>query len=138
MVDIRIINIDSGKSVVKSGELSADNCLEVELYIPSSVIELQCSVLEDAKHSIVNVFYEGSVADWKKIKKGFREDITVKHDWYGYYYHNAPMECSYKESYINWITCKKVSITCNDGSIEDNEEENKANPAHISQSSYWD
>ncbi|MGN0765245.1 MAG: hypothetical protein ACI4MO_02010 [Christensenellales bacterium] len=138
MVDKRIINIDSGKSVVKSGELSADNCLEVELYIPSSVVELQWSVLEDAKETSVHVFYEGSVADWKKIKKGFREDITVKHDWYGYYYHNAPIEYSYEESYTNWIKCKDVSITCKDGSIDDDEEENKANPAHISKSSHWD
>ena len=37
----------------------------------------------------------------KKIKKGTREDITVKQDRYGYDYHSAPMECTYKENHQN-------------------------------------
>lgn len=133
-----MITVASGKRVVEREEPDGENYGEVEIYLPSSVEELQAHVLKGAKDKTVRVFYEGTVADWKKIKKGTREETTVKHDWYGYYYHNVPLECTYKEEYSNWTDGKDVVIVCCDGTIQDDERENKSNPAHVSKYSYWD
>lgn len=138
MPEKKVITISGDKRVVAHHELDADDDRIVEIQIPSSNEELESSVLENAKLSIVRVFYEGTVSDWRRIKKGSLEHITVKHDWYGYYYHNAPLETTDKESYMNWILCKDVTIICSDGTIPDDEEENKKNPARVSSSEHWD
>lgn len=138
MPEKKVITIDSDKRVIAHHELDADYFQIVEIHIPSSIEEMESSVLENADLAIVRVFYEGTVSDWKKIKKGSLEQITVKHDWYGYYYHNAPLETTDKESYYNWISCKIVTIICSDGTITDDEEENKKNPAGVSSSEHWD
>ena len=138
MPDKKVITVSSDKHIIEYHELDAQFFKKVEIHIPLSIEQMELSVLDDADLTIVCVFYEGTVSDWKKIKKGSLEKITVNHDWYGYYYHNAPSESTYKETYHNWICCKDVTIICSDGTIRDDEEENKLNPAHVSSSSYWD
>lgn len=75
----------------------------------------------------------------EKIKKGFLKKITVKHDWYGYYYHNINSEPTYKEEYHNWIEHDgEVRIVCHNGEYDDDPEENKKNPLYESSYEYWD
>ena len=138
MPEKKVITVSGDKCVIAHHELDADDYRIVEMHIPSSIEELESSVLENAKLSIVRIFYEGTVSDWRRIKKGSLEHITVKHDWYGYYYHNAPLETTDKESYMNWILCKDATVVCSDGTIQDDKEENKKNPARVSSSEHWD
>ena len=68
MPEKKVITISGDKRVVAHHELDADDNRIVEIQIPSSIEELESSVLENAKLSIVRVFYEVTVSDWRRIK----------------------------------------------------------------------
>ena len=136
MADVKLIKIEDGATSVD--KIDAQGFKEIEIRMPVSIADLHAYSVKCDKDAIVRVFYSGTVSDWKKIKKGTLEEITIKHDWYGYYYHNEPYETTFKTSYLNWIGSENVTIICFDGTIQDDIEQNKSNPYHVSSFSHWD
>ena len=121
----------------KEMTIDCDGYEQLEITIPKTVDELLYIKLENKHNTIVNIIYEGTILEWHKIKKGLISSTTIKEDWYGYYYHNAPIQETTKESYINWINMPSLFIACNDGVVLDDCEQNKNNPVEIKYSSYW-
>ena len=139
MAETEIIKVKDGEKVIEYEQLLATDAENVDIYLPCSIESMELSVLKNSDGKTVRVFYDGTIAEWQKIKKGGLKKITVNHDWYGYYYHNAPIQSTEKEEYYNWICyCKSVKVICSDGEFYDDENENKLNPARVSSSSYWD
>lgn len=131
------IKIPNNKESIDFNEYDANEADEIEIYIPLSIKGMSMSIVGNVFDKVVVVFYEGTISDWKSIKKGLLKNYTVYDDWYGYYYHNAPIEESHYVEYSNWIFSKKVTIICKDGTIEDNPDENQKNPFKTNRSSYW-
>lgn len=136
MADIQFLKIADGtKSLTK---VEAEGIPEFELYFPSSIEELKSYCVNCDFKAVVRIYYAGTISEWKKIKKGHLEEVEIKSDWYGYYYHNVPYSSTYKKYYYNWISSENVTIICTDGTIQDDKEENKLNPQRTSSSSRWD
>lgn len=136
MSTVKLINIADGATSMD--DVEAKGFQEIEIRMPVSIEKLSAFNLICDAGAIVLVHYAGTVSDWKKIKKGTLEEITINHDWYGYYYHNEPLETTSKTNYLNWTNSKNVTVICSDGTISDDKEENKTNPARTTSSSHWD
>ena len=134
-----VFKVKDGETTVKYKSFDANGAENIEIYLPSSIAELDFSVLDNAEDKTVRVFFGGTAEQWKKIKKGLLEKTTIKHDWYGYYYHNAEPQIRTKETYFNWISdAKSVTILCSDGELTDDPEKNKLNPLKLTNNEYWD
>ena len=69
----------------------------------------------------VEVYYDGTIEEWKQIEKGRNETKTVE-DWYGYYYHNSDRYETYNQHY-SWRNKTEIPIIhCTDGDYLDKEE----------------
>ncbi|MGN0813213.1 MAG: hypothetical protein ACI4MQ_06885 [Candidatus Coproplasma sp.] len=85
----------------KIDAIIAEDVQEFELYLPSSIKELSILCVKCDANSVVRVYYDGTISDWKQIKKGSLDKCEIKDDWYGSYYHNTPSSTTYREFYYN-------------------------------------
>lgn len=90
------------------------------LHLPHSLKKLGGEIIDGPYrlHISVEVYYDGTIAEWDAIPKG--ETVhKVEEDWYGYYYHNAERYSEYTQT-IKWATCvDSIVVHCKDGDTTD-------------------
>ena len=108
------MTINDGVKAIKSGSLTLNT--SVILHLPKSVAKLEDKVFNSGGPFFVEVFYDGTIEEWKAIEKGKEETVTEE-DWYGYYYHNAERYSTYTKT-IPWSEgADFVLIHCSDGDL---------------------
>ena len=119
--------VSQGVEVIEPNAFKAEE--NATIHLPKSVKEIANDAFTAVNPDIViEVFYEGTMEEWKKVKKGLIR-IRYVEDWYGYYYHNTDR---YEEiqDYFSWITnCKTpVMIHCADGDIKQSNSDDRRKP----------
>ena len=97
---------------------------DVIIYIPKTVKKIADNAVFNSDYFEkikVEVYYDGTIEEWKQIEKGRTETKTVE-DWYGYYYHNSDRYETYNQHY-SWRDKTEIPIIhCTDGDYLDKEE----------------
>ena len=134
----KVIKVADGTDTLYFGDIDAEDFFEVDIQLPISVKRLFAGCVDNAEGKKICVIYGGTVENWRAIQKGNLTKIEKKKDFYGYQYHNAPVESVIERKYNNWIEgAESVKIYCADNIIDDDAEENEKNPAAESFESYW-
>lgn len=106
--------VKEGTTVLKKGYMRAKS--SIVLHLPSSIEQLEDSVIASKEKYYLEVYYEGSQEEWNNIEKGRYED-GVTEDFYGYYYHNSERYVPTRNHYDWAKNAEVIIIHCSDGDI---------------------
>ena len=87
----------------------------VTIYLPKGIEYLGPSIVKGMEYIFVNVYFDGTIDEWNKIKKGKTEMCVIDEPtWYYYHHDSIPTE-----EFIDWASgAWKVFVHCLDGDIE--------------------
>lgn len=136
-----IVKIEEGTTILKKRSILVTE--DLELYLPHSLTRMESGAIYAGwfKHYKVNVYYNGTMEEYKNILKGDCEKVVV-HDEYGAYYHHAPEYeiCLYFYNWYHYDSFDKPVINCLDGTFIENsdEVENKCRKIFLEENPNWD
>lgn len=97
----------------------------LNIYVSKNVKSICDRAIFDYNHTAIEIYYDGTIEEWHKIKKGEME-YSYSEEWVDYQHFKSIEHRS--EIYNNFIsTNSKVLIHCSDGDIFDDKEINKKN-----------
>ena len=110
--------IPSGVEVINDEAFCFCSKLE-KVHMPSSIKKLRNGIFYGNSYRMIEVFYDGTSEQFKKIAKSYQEMITVNipgpYDGYPYYC----TEGSYNKEVLEWRyfdnCCSDCQVVCNDG-----------------------
>ena len=125
------LEVSRSLKVIQKDFFNIEEDIEIHILLNIEMIEEDAFSLKDDSPSYhVDIFYDGTLAQWNNLKKGLIEEKTTE-DWYGYYYHNTSR---YETSRIYYSWFKNyhkgiVIIHCLDGETKPDNSVDRKYPA---------
>ena len=90
-----------------------------KVYLPSTIEQLRYGIFYGISNYKIEVYFDGSVTQFKEISKPYKETITVNipgpYDGYPYYCSEGSYGEEREEMRYFDASCSKIEVICNDG-----------------------
>ena len=118
---VKDVKAKQGTKILPKGFCRSNESLRI--HFPASLEKIEPSAVfsRDRFYEIkLEVFFEGTMEQWRAIEKGEDYYETVE-DWYGYYYHNSSRYDTVKKHkpWFFGVENGKVIVHCQDGDLTD-------------------
>lgn len=95
----------------------------LKIYVSHNVKVLGPKIIWDFNHTDITIYYDGTIEEWRKIKKG-EVEYSYSTEWVDYQHFKSIEHRS--EEYANFINANEpVKIICKDGTIIDDKKLNQ-------------